>query len=47
MTTLTVSEETFNAFKEEQARKRKETGEKWDADKLVAYLLKESRKVNK
>ena len=47
MTTINLSEETFNAFKEEQIKKRRETGEKWDADKLVAYLLNLSRKVNK
>ncbi len=47
MTTINLSKATFLDFKEEQLRKRKETGQEWDADKLVAYLLKESRKVNK
>ena len=47
MTTLTISEKTFNEFKEEQANMRKETGERWDADKLVSYLIELKRKVKK
>ena len=47
MPTLTISEKTFNDFKEEQTSWRKATGIKWSADLLVAYLLDLSRKVKK
>ena len=46
VTTISVSEKTFNAFKAEQLRMR-QTGKKMDTDELVAYLLDLSRKVNK
>ena len=47
MPTLTISEETFNNFKQEQTDMRKETGEAWNADKLVSYLIELKRKVKK
>ena len=47
MPTLTISEKTFNDFKQEQTDMRYQTGERWNADKLVSYLLELKRKVKK
>ena len=47
MNTLNISEKTYNDFKDEQIRKRKETGRHWSADRLISYLLDMSRKVKK
>ena len=47
MPTLTISERTFNNFKEEQLKQRKQTGKNWSADKLLSHLLEISKEVKK
>ena len=47
MASITISEETFNDFKEEQLKQRKQTGKNWSADKLLSHLLEISKEVKK